>query len=88
VQELMTQLTQIKIELNLALIIVEQNASIALQAADHAYLLENGAIVLEGDAATLRGNAKIHEFYLGLASESRRNYRSARAVRMARLQNG
>jgi branched-chain amino acid transport system ATP-binding protein len=88
VQQLMTQLMQIKAELRLALLIVEQNASLALQAADHAYVLENGAIVLEGDAASLRSNAKVHEFYLGVASTNRPNYRSARTERMARLQNG
>jgi branched-chain amino acid transport system ATP-binding protein len=88
VQHLMTQLMQIKAELGFALLIVEQNASLALQAADHAYVLENGTMVLEGDAANLRSNTKIHEFYLGIASASRRNYRSARTERMARLQNG
>ena len=88
VQQLMAQLMQIKAELGLALLMVEQNASLALQAADHAYLLENGAVVLDGDGASMRANERIHEFYLGVASASRRNYRSARSERMARLQNG
>jgi len=88
VQQLMTQLMQIKTELGLSLLIVEQNAGLALQAADYVYVVENGAIVLEGDAASLRSNTKVHEFYLGTASTTRRNYRSARTERMARLQNG
>jgi branched-chain amino acid transport system ATP-binding protein len=88
VQQLMAQLLQIKAELGLALLLVEQNANLALQAADHAYLLENGAVALEGDGASIRANPRIHEFYLGMANASRRSYRSARAERMARSQNG
>ena len=45
-------------------------------------------MVLEGDGASMRANERIHEFYLGMTSVGRRNYRSARAERMARLQNG
>ena len=53
-------------ERKLTVLLVEQNAALALGIADHGYVMENGRIVLEGSAAALRGNADIKEFYLGL----------------------
>jgi branched-chain amino acid transport system ATP-binding protein len=50
----------------LSVLLVEQNASMALTVADHGYVMENGRIVLEGPAAKLRDNSDIKEFYLGL----------------------
>src|SRR5439155_965838 len=51
----------------LTVLLVEQNATLALAIAEHGYVMENGRIVLEGSAAALRDNADIKEFYLGLA---------------------
>jgi hypothetical protein len=42
-----------------------QNATAALDVADHAYLIENGNIVMSGEAAVLKQNPDIQEFYLG-----------------------
>ena len=50
----------------LSVLLVEQNATMALSVADHGYVMENGRIVLEGPAAKLRDNSDIKEFYLGL----------------------
>jgi branched-chain amino acid transport system ATP-binding protein len=50
----------------LSVLLVEQNATMALAVADHGYVMENGRIVLEGPAARLRDNSDIKEFYLGL----------------------
>ncbi|MGE5151556.1 MAG: ABC transporter ATP-binding protein [Rhodospirillaceae bacterium] len=50
----------------LSVLLVEQNATMALTVADHGYVMENGRIVLEGPAAKLRDNSDIKEFYLGL----------------------
>jgi len=88
VRQVMEQLLKIKNELGLALLLVEQNATLALQVADYGYVLENGMVALEGDGATLRANPAIHEFYLGMASETRRNYRDARRDRMAGAADG
>src|ERR1700693_2875963 len=44
-------------------LLVEQNAALALDLADHGYVMENGRIVLEGPAAGLRENPEIKEFY-------------------------
>ena len=48
-----------------AIVVVEQNAALALSAARHAYLLETGSVVLAGDAAALRGNDEVRRSYLG-----------------------
>ena len=50
----------------LSVLLVEQNAAMALTVADHGYVMENGRIVLEGPADRLRDNSDIKEFYLGL----------------------
>ena len=50
----------------LSVLLVEQNATMALAVADHGYVMENGRIVLEGPADKLRDNSDIKEFYLGL----------------------
>jgi branched-chain amino acid transport system ATP-binding protein len=50
----------------LSVLLVEQNAAMALAVAEHGYVMENGRIVLEGPAAKLRDNSDIKEFYLGL----------------------
>jgi branched-chain amino acid transport system ATP-binding protein len=48
-----------------AILLVEQNASMALAIAVNAYVLEAGTIVLQGDAAELRNEPKVREAYLG-----------------------
>jgi len=53
----------------IAILLVEQNARAALQAADHAYVLENGVVKLEGPAETLRNEPRVVESYLGLATK-------------------
>jgi branched-chain amino acid transport system ATP-binding protein len=63
----------------LSVLLVEQNATMALQVAEHGYVMENGRIVLEGSAEKLRGNSDIREFYLGLNEVgSRKSYRDVK----------
>lgn len=50
---------------NVSILLVEQNANVALDIADYAYLLENGRIVFSGKAADIRGNETIRRAYLG-----------------------
>lgn len=50
----------------LSVLLVEQNAAMALAVARHGYVMENGRIVLEGPADKLRDNSDVKEFYLGL----------------------
>ena len=53
-------------EEGMTVLLVEQNAALALEIADYAYVMENGRIVLDGPADTLRQNSDVREFYLGL----------------------
>lgn len=62
-----------------SLLVVEQNARVALQLADYGYVMENGRIVLDGPAAQLRENEDIKEFYLGLNQMGeRKSYREVK----------
>ena len=66
-------------------LLVEQNAALALEVADHGYVMENGRIVMEGPAASLRENPEIREFYLGLNEVgARRSYRDVHQYRRRR----
>jgi branched-chain amino acid transport system ATP-binding protein len=58
-----------------AVLLVEQNAQMALSLAAHGYILENGKVVLDGTAAELRDDPDVREFYLGVGGEGRKNYR-------------
>ena len=62
-------------------LLAEQNAAAALRYADHGYILEAGRVVMDGDAATLAGNADVKEFYLGLGGAGRKNFRDAKHYR-------
>jgi branched-chain amino acid transport system ATP-binding protein len=85
VDELMGRLAEIKRELGITVMLVEQSASVALEVADYCYVLENGRIVLDGDSARLRGHPDIQEFYLGQASGgTRRSYRDVKQYRRSR----
>jgi branched-chain amino acid transport system ATP-binding protein len=64
------------------ILLVEQNASLALRVADHAYVMETGRIVLEGPAEAMRDNPEIRESYLGLnEAGARRSYREVKRSR-------
>ncbi len=66
-------------EAGLSVLLVEQNANLALQLADHGYVMDRGRIVLDGPSARLRANDDVREFYLGLGDAGER--RSMREVK-------
>ena len=59
-------------------LLAEQNTHMALKYASYGYILENGRVVLDGDAAALRENEDVKEFYLGLGTSGRRSYRDVK----------
>ena len=59
-------------------LLAEQNTNIALKYAHYGYILENGRVVLDGDAGKLRENEDVKEFYLGLSASGRRSYRDVK----------
>lgn len=79
VQEIFTIIERINKEQNTTILLVEQNANLALNVADYAYIMENGRIVLEGYPETLKANADVREFYLGLTEVGqRKSYRDVK----------
>ena len=68
----------------LSILLVEQNAALALDLAQHAVVLESGRVVKEDTAAALRDDEDVREFYLGLGSEGARDYRSVKRYRRRR----
>lgn len=66
VKEIFENIETINRELNTTILVVEQNAKIALQVSDYAYIMESGKIVLEGQSAELRDNPDVKEFYMGI----------------------
>jgi branched-chain amino acid transport system ATP-binding protein len=82
VEEIFGIVRRLREEHRLTVLLVEQNASLALDIADHGYVMENGRIVLEGPAETLRQNSDIKEFYLGLnEAGARKSYRDLKHYR-------
>ena len=79
VDEIFSIVKRLNEEQKLTVLLVEQNAALALAIAEHGYVMENGRIVLEGAAAALRDNADIKEFYLGLTEVgARKSYRDVK----------
>jgi branched-chain amino acid transport system ATP-binding protein len=69
-------------EEKVAVLLAEQNASVALRVARYAYVMENGRVVLDGDRGTISENEDIKEFYLGLSGVGqRRSYRDVKSYR-------
>jgi branched-chain amino acid transport system ATP-binding protein len=68
VKEIFQIIRRINGEQGTTLILVEQNANMALQIAHYGYVMENGKIVLENSAEELRENPDVKEFYLGTAA--------------------
>src|SRR5262249_26452888 len=79
VEEIFAIVERLNREQKLTVLLVEQNATLALAIADHGYVMETGRIVLEGSAESLRSNADIKEFYLGLTEVgARKSYRDVK----------
>ena len=65
VKEIFRIMKRINVEEKVSLLLVEQNAKIALDMADHAYLIETGAVAISGTAQELRENEGVRRAYLG-----------------------
>lgn len=63
------------------ILLVEQNARLALSISDYAYVMEGGRIVLEGTSKEMVENEDVREFYLGLGEVGRRSYRDVKHYR-------
>ena len=78
VQEIFRIVGRINREERVTNLLVEQNAHMALGLASHAYVLENGKVVLDGPAERLRTDRDVQEFYLGRHGGGRGSYREVK----------
>jgi branched-chain amino acid transport system ATP-binding protein len=79
VEEIFQIIRQISAEEKMSILLVEQNARVALDVASYAYVMESGRVVLDGPSAQLRENEDIKEFYLGLTQlGQRKSYRDVK----------
>ncbi|WP_326539565.1 ABC transporter ATP-binding protein [Pseudorhodoferax sp.] len=66
VEEIFTIIARINAERGVSMLLVEQNASVALAVADFGYIMESGRIVIDGSAERLAADPDVREFYLGV----------------------
>jgi branched-chain amino acid transport system ATP-binding protein len=62
-------------------LLAEQNTNMALKYASYGYILENGRVVLDGDAKALRENADVAEFYLGIGGGEKKSFRDVKSYK-------
>jgi branched-chain amino acid transport system ATP-binding protein len=62
-------------------LLAEQNTMVALRHANYGYILENGRVVMDGEARALASNEDVKEFYLGLSTSGRRSFRELKHYR-------
>lgn len=63
---------------NVSFLLAEQNTYMALKYARYGYILENGRVVMDGDAKSLAENEDVKEFYLGIAEGKRKSFREGK----------
>jgi branched-chain amino acid transport system ATP-binding protein len=62
-------------------LLAEQNTMMALRYSNYGYILENGCVVMDGEASVLAENEDVKEFYLGVSGDDRRSFRTVKAYR-------
>ena len=75
VEEIFIILKRLNVEQGVTMMLVEQNARVALEVADYGYVMELGGIVMSDKAATLQSSKDIQAFYLGVREQSERGTR-------------
>lgn len=79
VKQIFQIIKKINIEEKISMLLVEQNARVALSIAGFGYVMENGRVVLDGAADRLRDNEDVREFYLGLSQVgAKKSYREVK----------
>jgi branched-chain amino acid transport system ATP-binding protein len=81
VEEIFEIVRQLNRDEQVSFLLAEQNTNIALRYADYGYILENGRVVMDGEAASLAENEDVKEFYLGFSSGGRRSFRDVKSYR-------
>ncbi|KJV08748.1 branched-chain amino acid ABC transporter ATP-binding protein, partial [Elstera litoralis] len=82
VKEVFSIIRQINKELGVTILLVEQNARMALSCASYGYIMEQGKIVLDGTAEELANNEDVKEFYLGGGGgEDRKSFKNLKSFK-------
>jgi branched-chain amino acid transport system ATP-binding protein len=81
VEEIFEIVKNLNIKENVSFLLAEQNTNTALRYADFGYILENGRVVMEGDAKDLANNEDVKEFYLGVSGNGRKSFREMKFYR-------
>jgi branched-chain amino acid transport system ATP-binding protein len=82
VKEVFDIIRQLNKELGITILLVEQNARMALKAASYGYIMESGKIVLDGAQADLINNEDVKEFYLGGGGgEERKSFKNLKSYK-------
>lgn len=84
IKQLVESLLEMKRDFGLTVLIVEQNASVALDIADYAAVMENGRIVFDGPPEKLLSHEDVREFYLGIKDSQEKTYRDVKQYRRSR----
>jgi branched-chain amino acid transport system ATP-binding protein len=80
VREVFSIIARLNQELGVTVLLVEQNAQLALQVASYGYIMEQGKVVLDGNSQALLANEDVKEFYLGGASE-RKSFKNLKSFK-------
>lgn len=75
VEEIFNIVKELNSKEGVSILLAEQNTNIALRNADYGYIIETGQVMLDGSANSLLNDDKVKEFYLGISSEGRKNFR-------------
>lgn len=78
VEQIFETVKRLNEEEKVSFLLAEQNTNVALKYARYGYILESGRVVMDGEAARLRENEDVKEFYLGLSSSGRKSYREVK----------
>ncbi len=81
VEEIFEIVKRLNAEQGVSVLLAEQNTNMALKYATYGYILENGRIVMDGEANSLRQNEDVREFYLGIGGGDRRSFRDVKSYK-------
>jgi branched-chain amino acid transport system ATP-binding protein len=81
VEEIFEIVHDLNVKENVSFLLAEQNTNMALRYARYGYILENGRVVMDGDARMLAENEDVKEFYLGVSEGRRKSFRDSKHYR-------
>ena len=81
VEDIFEIVEQLNKKEGVSFLLAEQNTMVALKHADYGYILENGRVVMDGDAKSLAENEDVKEFYLGISGGDKQNFREVKSYK-------